>query len=191
MKSKLWGGRFNKGTNKLVEEFTNSIHFDQKLAKYDVIGSLAHIEVLKKRNCSNPLNIRRSKKSLKLHLRTIESGSFKIDLSFEDIHSYIQQLVEKSGAKLALNSTPAVHAMIKSLSMLKLTRSTICSSRKRLVDDLTIALEISSPKSRCDFTGLYPFATRDPSQSFTICGPYIEMFNRDHVRLYNAAKISA
>ena len=48
MKSKLWGGRFSKGTHKLVEEFTNSIHFDHKLAKYDVLGSLAHINVLKK-----------------------------------------------------------------------------------------------------------------------------------------------
>jgi argininosuccinate lyase len=48
MKSKLWGGRFSKATHKLVEEFTKSIHFDHKLARYDCIGSLAHIDVLKK-----------------------------------------------------------------------------------------------------------------------------------------------
>ena len=46
--SKLWGGRFGKKTNPLVEEFTKSIQFDKKLAEYDCVGSLAHIDVLKK-----------------------------------------------------------------------------------------------------------------------------------------------
>ncbi len=44
--SKLWGGRFTKETNKLVEEFTASIQFDQKLALEDIEGSLAHVEML-------------------------------------------------------------------------------------------------------------------------------------------------
>ncbi len=46
--SKMWGGRFTKKTNPLVEEFTRSIQFDKKLAEYDCVGSLAHINVLKK-----------------------------------------------------------------------------------------------------------------------------------------------
>lgn len=43
---KLWGGRFTKETNKLVDEFTASIHFDQKLALEDIEGSLAHVQML-------------------------------------------------------------------------------------------------------------------------------------------------
>jgi len=45
--TKLWGGRFDKKTNKLLEQFSNSIHFDKKLAEYDCIGSLMHIEILR------------------------------------------------------------------------------------------------------------------------------------------------
>ena len=45
MSKKLWGGRFGKATNPLVEEFTKSIHYDYKLAKYDVIGSMAHVQI--------------------------------------------------------------------------------------------------------------------------------------------------
>lgn len=44
---KLWGGRFTKPTNQLVEEYTASIQFDKKLAQYDIQGSLAHVKMLK------------------------------------------------------------------------------------------------------------------------------------------------
>lgn len=44
--SKLWGGRFTKETNKLVEEFTASISFDKKLVAEDIEGSLAHAKML-------------------------------------------------------------------------------------------------------------------------------------------------
>lgn len=46
--SKLWGGRFTKQTNKLVEEYTASIGFDKALAEEDVQGSLAHVTMLAK-----------------------------------------------------------------------------------------------------------------------------------------------
>ena len=51
--TKLWGGRFSKPTDKLVEEFTKSIHFDYKLAEYDVLGSIHHIHVLKRQGLLN------------------------------------------------------------------------------------------------------------------------------------------
>ena len=44
----MWGGRFSKKTEGVVEDFTNSLHFDKRLAKYDCLGSLCHIDVLKK-----------------------------------------------------------------------------------------------------------------------------------------------
>ena len=40
--AKLWGGRFSKDTDKLVEDFHSSISFDQKLYKWDITGSKAH-----------------------------------------------------------------------------------------------------------------------------------------------------
>ena len=48
MAKKLWGGRFGKETNPLVEEFTRSIHYDKKLAEYDVVGSVLHVAILEK-----------------------------------------------------------------------------------------------------------------------------------------------
>ena len=44
--TKLWGGRFEGTVEDWVERFGASISFDQKLAKFDVIGSLAHVQML-------------------------------------------------------------------------------------------------------------------------------------------------
>ena len=45
---KLWGSRFAKKTSMLTDKFTSSISFDQKLAKYDCLGSIAHAKMLGK-----------------------------------------------------------------------------------------------------------------------------------------------
>lgn len=94
--SKLWGGRFSKETNKLVEEFSKSIHFDHKLAEYDCMGSLCHIDVLKKANLLTSSEHSKLKDGLNAILGSIRNGGFKTDPSFEDIHSYIQYVLEKN-----------------------------------------------------------------------------------------------
>ena len=43
---KLWGGRFTKETDKLVNNFNASISFDQKFYRQDVRGSIAHAKML-------------------------------------------------------------------------------------------------------------------------------------------------
>jgi len=47
-KSKLWGGRFTEAISKTVEKFTSSLHFDKRLYKYDILGSIAHCQMLAK-----------------------------------------------------------------------------------------------------------------------------------------------
>lgn len=102
MAKKLWGGRFTKKTNPLVEEFTKSIQFDKKLAEYDCIGSLYHINVLKKAGILSPSEHKKLQKGLNEILKSLKSGKLKIDESFEDIHSLIQDLLEKKAGKAAL-----------------------------------------------------------------------------------------
>ena len=43
---KLWGGRFSKATDGLVDDFHSSISFDQRLAEQDITGSIAHATML-------------------------------------------------------------------------------------------------------------------------------------------------
>ena len=46
MTKKLWGSRFSKKTSALTDRFTSSISFDKRLARYDVLGSIAHAKML-------------------------------------------------------------------------------------------------------------------------------------------------
>ncbi|MBI3616794.1 MAG: argininosuccinate lyase [Candidatus Omnitrophica bacterium] len=94
--TKLWGGRFSKKTNKLVEEFTSSIDFDQKLAKYDCLGSLCHIDILKAAGFLTSSEHGKLKSGLNFILNLIQCDKLKIDSSFEDIHSYIQYLLQEN-----------------------------------------------------------------------------------------------
>ncbi len=100
--AKLWGGRFTKKTNPLVEQFTKSIHYDQKLAEFDCIGSLTHIEILFKAKVLNIEEYKKLEKGLKEILEEIRNGPLKDIGSYEDIHSYIQKILENKVGSVAL-----------------------------------------------------------------------------------------
>ncbi|MDP3041201.1 MAG: argininosuccinate lyase [Candidatus Omnitrophota bacterium] len=102
MAKKLWGGRFDKETDPLVEKFTRSIQFDHKLALYDVAGSIIHVGILAK---AKYLSISESE-SLTTELlnisNEIRNGNFKEDPNCEDIHTSIQNLLESKLGDVAL-----------------------------------------------------------------------------------------
>ena len=189
MTKKLWGGRFSKGTHKLVEEFTNSIAFDQKLAKYDVLGSLAHIDVLKKAKLLTNAEHKKIHSALNGILKSIENGTFKIDPSFEDIHSYIQHLVEtkagKAGLKLhtcrSRNDQVAFDVKAYTLENLLFTQ--------KHIDDLAIALEnLAAQNKTIVIAGFTHLQHAIPVSLADYLNAYVEMLNRDHVRLSNTAQ---
>jgi argininosuccinate lyase len=92
-KAKLWGGRFTKETNKLVEEFTASITFDQKLALEDVEGSMAHVQMLGECNIIPLEDVEKIKDGLLVIKEKIETGSMEYSVEHEDIHMNIEKLL--------------------------------------------------------------------------------------------------
>ncbi|OGX41473.1 MAG: argininosuccinate lyase [Omnitrophica WOR_2 bacterium RIFCSPHIGHO2_02_FULL_68_15] len=95
MASKLWGGRFSKATDPLVERFTSSIGVDHRLARYDVAGSIAHAKMLGRCGIIPARTSRRIVAGLSRILRKIESGRWRPDPSAEDVHTQIQQQLER------------------------------------------------------------------------------------------------
>ncbi|MFF2448541.1 argininosuccinate lyase [Neobacillus sp. NPDC058068] len=96
--SKLWGGRFTKETNKLVEEFTASITFDQKLAKEDIAGSLAHVQMLGECGIIPMEDAEKIKDGLLSIKQMIENNEVEFLVEDEDIHMNIEKLlIEKIG----------------------------------------------------------------------------------------------
>ncbi|MEC0093632.1 argininosuccinate lyase [Paenibacillus macquariensis] len=96
--SKLWGGRFTKQTNHLVEEYTASIGFDKALAEEDIQGSLAHVTMLGKCGIVPEEDAETIRQGLKKVLDRIRSGEIKFSVSDEDIHMNIEKnLIDEIG----------------------------------------------------------------------------------------------
>lgn len=96
--SKLWGGRFTKQTNHLVEEYTASIGFDQALAEEDIQGSLAHVTMLGKCGIVPEEDAETIRQGLKKVLAKIHSGEVVFSVSDEDIHMNIEKnLIDEIG----------------------------------------------------------------------------------------------
>ncbi|MBW5448446.1 argininosuccinate lyase [Cohnella sp. CFH 77786] len=96
--SKLWGGRFTKQTDQLVEEYTASITFDKELAEEDIQGSLAHVTMLGHCGILPPEDVERIKDGLLKVRERIRRGEHEFLVSDEDIHMSVEKaLIEEIG----------------------------------------------------------------------------------------------
>lgn len=97
MSQKIWQKKAdnNQKYSKKVESFTvgNDTEFDLKLATYDILGSLAHCEMLCSINLLTKEEWQQIKTELTHILTDIESGTFKIDEGIEDVHSQVEHLL--------------------------------------------------------------------------------------------------
>ncbi|MEC3882141.1 argininosuccinate lyase [Halobacillus sp. HZG1] len=91
--TKLWGGRFTKPTNKLVEEYTSSINFDQKLALQDIEGSMAHVEMLGACDIIQMNEVIQIKEGLLTIQEKVKNGDVTFSVEHEDIHMNIEKLL--------------------------------------------------------------------------------------------------
>ncbi|MEO1957961.1 MAG: argininosuccinate lyase [Nautiliaceae bacterium] len=101
---KLWGGRFSKGTAKILDEFNASIPFDKELYIEDIEGSIAHSQMLAKQGILTQEEAEKIKEGLLKIKKEIENNQFKWDIADEDIHMAIEkrliELIGDTGKKL-------------------------------------------------------------------------------------------
>lgn len=98
---KLWGGRFSKETDVLFDEFTASISFDQILAPWDILGSIAHAQALGKAEIITSAEVQNLVGGLKRLASKIKSGTVSFSMQDEDIHMNIERLLHKEVGEVA------------------------------------------------------------------------------------------
>ena len=103
-KQALWSGRFEEEMDNSTLEFTSSLDIDTMLSFYDVMGSLAHVRMLKKCNIIPAEDADSIIDGLKTIVAEMEEGTFEIDDSLEDIHTNVEfrltDLIGPAGGKL-------------------------------------------------------------------------------------------
>ena len=95
---KNWSDRFSEPTSEIVKRYTASVDFDQRLAMFDIAGSLAHAEMLNKQNIISIKDFNAIKKGLNQIKKEIISNKFQWSIDYEDVHLNIEKrLTEISG----------------------------------------------------------------------------------------------
>ena len=97
-KNEAWSGRFNEPVAELVKRYTASIHFDKRLAAFDIAGSLAHAQMLGAQGIISQQDVTEITQGLAEISAEIQAGTFEWLLDLEDVHLNIEKrLTDKIG----------------------------------------------------------------------------------------------
>ena len=92
---KMWAGRFQKALDKQADDFNSSIHFDLRMYKQDIIGSIVHAKMLGDKGIISEEEKAQIINGLSGILEDIENGSLSFDMNAEDIHMFIESELTK------------------------------------------------------------------------------------------------
>ncbi len=181
---KLWGGRFTKETNKLVDEFNASISFDKTFYQQDITGSIAHVKMLTKQNILSDEEGLEIIEELNAILMEIDEGSLVIDESYEDIHSFIEAtLIERIGDTGKKLHTGRSRNDQVALDMRLYTRDQV-DEMKELFKELMVTVNnIMAENLETIMPGFTHLQKAQPITLAHHMGAYFEMFSRDYSRL--------
>ncbi|MGI5988997.1 MAG: argininosuccinate lyase [Lachnospiraceae bacterium] len=186
---KLWGGRFTKETNALVNEFNASITFDRRFYRQDIEGSIAHATMLGKTGIISEDESKKIVEGLKGILSDIESGKLSIDTTYEDIHTFVEaNLIERIGDTGKKLHTGRSRNDQVALDMRLYTRDEIKKTDQELFELESVILDIMKKNVNSFMPGFTHLQKAQPVTVAHHFGAYFEMFRRDRDRLGDILK---
>ena len=96
--AKMWDGRAEKATAQIADDFNSSLHFDCRMYRQDITGSMAHAAMLARCGILTPQEAQALTDGLAGILADLDSGALAFDPTAEDIHMFVEQvLTERLG----------------------------------------------------------------------------------------------
>lgn len=181
---KLWGGRFTKETDQLVNNFNASISFDRKFYKQDITGSIAHAKMLGSQGIITAEDSNAIVDGLNGILNDIESGVLEITDKYEDIHTFVEAtLIERIGdAGKKLHTGRSRNDQV-ALDMRLFTREEVANIDSELKELMAVILRIMKENTETYMPGFTHLQKAQPVTVAHHFGAYFEMFKRDRSRL--------
>lgn len=181
---KLWGGRFTKETDELVNAFNSSIGFDQRFYKQDILGSIAHVTMLEKQGILTCDEKDAIVNGLKGILDDIEQGRLAIDEEAEDIHSFVEAtLIERIGDTGKKLHTGRSRNDQVALDMRLYTRDEIIIINDLVKELMVVLHRLMKENINTYMPGFTHLQKAQPVTFAHHVGAYFEMFRRDRGRL--------
>ena len=181
---KLWGGRFSMPTDNFVEQFTQSVSYDQRLYHYDIKVSIAHVSMLARVGIINSEEQTQIISGLKNIEEDIQRGAFQWDTSLEDLHTNIEVALVKRigrvGKKLhtgrSRNDQIATDMRLYLLDEISLTQTLLWQF-------MSVLLKVAEREFSTIMPGFTHLQVAQPITFGHHIMAWFEMFYRDHQRL--------
>ena len=186
---KLWGGRFTKEEDQAVHEFNESLSFDRRLYRHDIMGSIAHVKMLTKQGIVSEEDRDAIIAGLEGILKDIEEGKLEFTKEHEDIHSFVEaNLTERIG-----EAGKRLHTGRSRNNQVALDMKLYCRDEAEtlggLVKDLQqVLLGIMEENLETYMPGFTHLQKAQPVTLAHHMGAYFEMFERDRGRLADLRK---
>ncbi len=181
---KLWGGRFEKGTDKLVDDFNSSIKFDCRMYRQDILGSIAHSNMLGRCGIISADESTLIQDTLKDILYDIEAGKIEFEVDAEDIHMNIEKIlisrIGDTGKKLHTGRSRNDQV---ALDIRMYLRDEISAISEMILSLESTILNISEANTGTILPGYTHLQRAQPITFAHHMMAYFEMFKRDFMRL--------
>lgn len=187
--AKLWGGRFQKSTDKKVDDFNSSIRFDKRMYKQDIKGSVAHATMLGKQNIIPKEDSDKIVAELKNILNDIEDGKVEFEIDAEDIHMNIEKiLIERIGdAGKRLHTGRSRNDQV-ALDIRMYLMDETADIEEMLIHTLNVLVDLASDHTETIMPGYTHLQKAQPVTFAHHLMAYFEMFKRDLSRLRDCRK---
>lgn len=181
---KLWGGRFSKATDALVDDFNSSIRFDARMYRQDIKGSMAHAEMLGRQGIIPKDDAALIVKTLGEILKDIENGKVEFSIDAEDIHMNIETiLTERIGdAGKKLHTGRSRNDQV-TLDLRMYLRDESDELIEMLKNTMTVLLDLASAHVDTIMPGYTHLQKAQPVTFAHHVMAYFQMFSRDLERL--------
>lgn len=183
MAEKMWSGRFKLPTDKFVEEFNASIHFDKRMYKFDIKGSMAHAKMLAKQGIISDQDKDDIISGLTQVLGEIESGNFEFRTEDEDIHMAVEKrltdLIGDAGKRLHTARSRNDQVAVDFRMYLK---SEIVEVMELVKEFLQVLVAKAEGNKGVHMPGFTHMQTAQPILFSQYIMAYFQMFMRDYTR---------
>lgn len=181
---KLWEGRFNKETNKLLEKFNASIDFDKRMYEEDIKGSIVHSRMLEKQGIIGLDEQKKIERGLLQIKNEIETGNFEFKISDEDIHMSIEKrLTEIIGSAAGKLHTARSRNDQVALDIKMYVRKEAENIKSLLINMESIILDLAKKYKTTVIPGYTHLQRAQPILFSHHLMAYFQMFKRDISRI--------
>lgn len=188
-KNEGWSGRFNEPVSELVQRYTGSVFFDNRLAPFDIQGSKAHAEMLAHVGLISVQDLKDIERGLTQIQSEIESGQFQWSLALEDVHLNIEKrltdLIGDAGKRLHTARSRNDQVATDIRLWVRATIDDIQTALAALKNSLLAQAEQNADTIMPGFTHLQ---VAQPVTFGHHMLAYVEMFSRDQERLADCRK---